>query len=153
MFRRAFFGTVPPSVAPLLPPEDTAPTRPPPAGTPTLDAQAAALATMIPLTEAAADPCAPTDAHVRPLLGGYGTCHSCGYRRALVIRCPHSLGSGPQAASAAAHSWCGACLQRSLRIDFHCLRTGLLQWRCPVCTGACPCTPCVEVNGGARPYR
>lgn len=117
------------------------------------DLASLALRTMVPLCEVAGDPWAATDPHVASLFGGWGVCHCCGYRRALVARCPHTVSRGSHAAAGARHTFCAGCLQRSLGADYHALRTGLLQWRCPVCTGACPCTSCSTINGGVRPYR
>ncbi|KAA0171712.1 hypothetical protein FNF28_00645 [Cafeteria roenbergensis] len=132
------------------PPPGASPRAPPDAAP---DLASLALRTMVPLCEVAGDPWAATDPHVASLFCGWGVCHCCGYRRALVARCPHTVSRGAHAAAGTRHTYCAGCLQRGLGADYHALRTGLLQWRCPVCTGACPCTACSTINGGVRPFR
>jgi len=83
----------------------------------------------------------PTDPVLSGLLGER-TCHSCHYRRALVIDCEWaSLNKGR-------HSYCANCLRRRMNVDFHAIRCGFIKYHCPVCEGMCPCSACKKKNGG-----
>ena len=79
---------------------------------------------------------------------GQVTCHSCHYKRDDVINCAYALENGGR------HAFCANCLRRRCNVDFHALRTGLVQWQCPVCHDACPCAQCKRKRGpGAQPQK
>jgi hypothetical protein len=105
------------------------------------------------MPELLGDTAAPTDPAIEPLLGCRERCHSCGFTRHLTLRCPCTLQAHPELFRDAcgSHTWCANCLRWRLGVDFHAIRTGFIQWRCPVCTGGCPCALCQASNGGWRP--
>lgn len=42
------------------------------------------------------------------------------------------------------HVLCARCLRNRLGIDVHAVRTGLVAYECPTCTGTCPCAKCAR---------
>lgn len=83
---------------------------------------------------------AATAAQVRPFIATGITCHSCHYKRDLILNCPTAMETGGR------HAFCANCLRRRCNVDFHAIRTGLVNWVCPVCSGACPCANCKRAN-------
>ena len=92
--------------------------------------------------EVMGDPAAPTHTSMVPFVSQQAmTCHSCHYKREDVINCAHAMAHGGR------HAYCANCLRRRCNVDFHAVRTGLVQWVCPVCSGSCPCATCKRKRG------